>query len=89
MASLSDSDPGKQLQVTVQLTKTSAKPPVTYTLLFDIAVIQCDPISLAPKVLMPVMVGTAYTQNLVAHGAHGNFTWLVDASSLPLRPDVG
>lgn len=67
----------------VQLTKTSAEPPVTYTLLFDIAVIQCDPISLAPKVLMPVTVGTAYTQNLVAHGAHGNCTWSVDASSLP------
>jgi hypothetical protein len=83
VANLSASDQGKQLQVAVQLTKTSAEPSVTYTLLFDIAVIQSNPISLAPTVLMPITVGTAYTQNLVAHGAQGNFTWSVDASSLP------
>jgi hypothetical protein len=50
---------------------------------FEIAVIQCDAISLAPTVLMPVVVGTAYTQNLVAHGGRSDFTWSVDASSLP------
>jgi hypothetical protein len=73
--SLSNSDVGQQLLVTAQLTNTSAAPPVTYTLVFEIAVIQCDALSLAPKVLMPVVVGAAYTQNLVAHGARGNFTW--------------
>jgi cell division protein FtsN len=83
LADLSNSDAGHQLQVTVQLTKTSAAPPVSYTLLFQIVVIQCDPISLAPRVLMPVTVGTAYTQNLVAHGAHGNFTWSVTPSLPP------
>jgi hypothetical protein len=75
LANLSDSDAGQQLLVTAQLTNDSAAPPVTYTLAFDIMVIQCDEISLAPKVLMPVVVGAAYTQNLVAHGARGNFTW--------------
>jgi hypothetical protein len=83
LANLSSGDVGKQLLVTVQLTKTSAAPPVNYTLQFDIVVLQCDAISLAPTVLMPVVVGAAYTQNLVAHGARGNFTWSVDASSLP------
>jgi hypothetical protein len=72
---LSASDQGKQLLVTVQLANTSASPPVTYTLQFNITVIQCDAISLAPRVLMPVVVGAAYTQNLVAHGAYDNFTW--------------
>src|SRR5215472_12296647 len=56
---------GQPLQVTVQLTNNSAAPPVIYTLLFDIAVINCDKISVAPTVLPPVVVGTAYTQNLV------------------------
>jgi hypothetical protein len=83
LANLSDSDTGQQLLVTVQLINNSAAPPVTHTLQFDIAVIQCDAISLAPTVLMPVVVGTAYTQNLVAHGARSDFTWSVDASSLP------
>jgi len=49
----------------------------------DIPVTKCDAISLAPTVLMPVVVGTAFTQNLVAHGARDDFTWSVDASSLP------
>jgi hypothetical protein len=71
------------LQVTVQLTKTSATPPVTYTLLFEIAVIKCAAISVEPTVLPPVVVGTAYTQNLVARGASGSFTWSVDDKSLP------
>ena len=83
LANLSDSDASQQLLVTVQLTNNSAAPPATYTLQFDVAVIQCDAISLAPTVLMPVVVGTAYTQNLVAHGARSDFTWSVDASSLP------
>jgi hypothetical protein len=83
LANLSDSDQGKQLQVTVQLTNTSAAPPVSYTLLFQIVVSQCDPISLAPTVLMPVTVGAAYTQNLVAHGAYDNFTWSVTPSLPP------
>ena len=74
---------GQPLQVTVQLTKTSAAPPVTYTLLFEIAVIKCDAISLTPTVLPPVVVGTAYTQSLVAKGANGSFTWSVNSSSLP------
>jgi hypothetical protein len=68
-------DDGQPLQVTVQLTKTSATPPVTYTMLFEIAVIQCDAISLTPTVLPPVVVGTAYTQKLAAQGARGSFTW--------------
>ena len=71
------------LHITVQLTKTSAAPQVTYTLLFEIAVIKCDAISLTPTVLPPVVVGTAYTQSLVAKGANGNFTWSVISSSLP------
>jgi hypothetical protein len=83
LANLSSGDAGQQLLVTVQLTKTSATPPVTYTLLFDIAVIQCDAISLAPTVPPPVVVGTPYTLPLAAHGARGNFTWSVIASSLP------
>ena len=83
LANLIGSDAGPQLQVTVQLTKTSAAPPVTYTLLFDVAVIQCAAISLAPTVLMPVTVGAAYTQNPVAHGARGNFTCSVTASPPP------
>jgi hypothetical protein len=61
--------------VTVQLTNNSVGPPATYTLQFDIPVIKCDAISVAPTVLMPVVVGAAYTQNLVAHGARDNFTW--------------
>ncbi len=72
---LSDSDAGDQLLVTVELTNNSAGTPATYTLLFDIAVIQCNPISLAPPMLMPVVVGATYTQSLVAHGARENFTW--------------
>ena len=83
LANLSDSDIGQQLLVTVQLTKTSAAPPVTYTLLFDLTVIQCDAITLEPTVLPPVVVGAAYTQNLVANGANHNFTWSVISSSLP------
>jgi hypothetical protein len=83
LANLSDSDTNQQLLVTVQLTNNSAAPPVTYTLQFDIPVIQCDAISLAPTVLMPVVVGTAYTQNLVAHGARDDFTWSVNDKSLP------
>ena len=83
LANLNDSDAGQQLLVTVQLTNNTAAPPVTYTLLFDIVVMQCDAISLAPTALMPVVVGAAYTQNLVAHGARDNFTWSVDASSVP------
>jgi hypothetical protein len=83
LANLSDSDISQPLQVTVQLTKTSAAPPVTYTLLFEIAVIKCDAVRLEPTVLPPVVVDTAYTQNLVASGARGNFAWSVDASSLP------
>jgi hypothetical protein len=83
LANLNDSDAGQQLPVTVQLTNNTAAPPVTYTLLFDIVVMQCDAISLAPTALMPVVVGAAYTQNLVAHGARDNFTWSVDASSVP------
>jgi hypothetical protein len=62
LANLSDSDIGQQLLVTVQLTKTSAAPPVTYTLLFDLTVIQCDAITLEPTVLPPVVVGAAYTK---------------------------
>jgi hypothetical protein len=73
--SLSDSDVGLHLQVTVQLTNNSAAPPATYTLVFDIAVIKCDAISLAPTVLPPVVIGTPYTQKLTAYGARGNFTW--------------
>src|SRR5215469_7987265 len=83
LANLSDSDAGQQLLVTVQLTNNSASPAVTYTLQLDIPVTKCDAISLAPTVLMPVVVGTAFTQNLVAHGARDDFTWSVDASSLP------
>jgi hypothetical protein len=76
LASLSaPTEDGQPLQVTAQLTKTSATPPVTYTLLFDIAVIQCDPISLEPTVLPPVVVGTPYAQKLAAQGARSNFTW--------------
>jgi len=67
----------------VQLTNNSAAPPVIYTLLFEIAVIKCDKISVAPTVLPPVVVGTAYTQNLVAKGANSSFTWSVISSSLP------
>jgi hypothetical protein len=36
--------------------------------------------SLAPTALMPAVVGTPYTQNLVAHGASDNFTWSVTPS---------
>jgi hypothetical protein len=72
---LSDSDVGPHLQVTVQLTNNSAVPPATYTLLFDIAVIKCDAITLAPTVLPPVVVGTPYAQKLTAYGARGKFTW--------------
>jgi hypothetical protein len=72
---LSDSDVGPHLQVTVQLTNNSAAPPATYTLLFDIAVIKCDTITLAPTVLPPVVVGTPYAQKLTAYGARGKFTW--------------
>jgi hypothetical protein len=81
----SDSDLGQQLQVTVQLTKTSPEPSVIYTLLLDVTVIQCEPITLEPTVLPPVVVGAAYTytQKLVAAGARGNFTWSVMSSSLP------
>jgi hypothetical protein len=77
-------DDGKPLQVTVQLTKTSATPSVTYTLLFEVAVIQCEAISLEPAVLPPVVIGTPYTQKLAAQGARGSFTWSVNSSSLPL-----
>ncbi len=83
LANLGDSDVGQPLQVTVQLTNTSAAPPVIYTLLFDTTVIRCDPITLEPTVLMPVVVGTAYTQKLAAYGGRGNFTWSVTDSSLP------
>jgi len=83
LANLTDSDANQQLLVTVQLTNNSASPAVTYTLQLDIPVTKCDAISLAPTVLMPVVVGTAFTQNLVAHGARDDFTWSVDASSLP------
>ena len=69
LANLSSSDAGQHLLVTVQLKNTSATPQVTYTLQFDIVVGQYNAISLAPKVLIPVVVGTAYTQNLAAHGA--------------------
>jgi hypothetical protein len=82
LANLSKDDLGKQLLVTVQLTNNSGTTAVTYTLQLDVVVIQCDAISLAPPVLMPVVVGTAYSQNLVAHGANGNFTWSV-TSTLP------
>jgi hypothetical protein len=81
--SLTDSDVGQQLQVTVQLSKTSAAPPIAYTLLLDITVIQCDAITVEPTVLPPVVVGTTYTQNLAAHGAHGNFAWSVTPSVPP------
>jgi hypothetical protein len=83
LANLSKGDLGKQLLVTVQLTDNSATSPVTYTLQFDIVVLQVDAISLAPAVLMPVVVGTAYSQNLVAHGANGNFTWSVTPTLPP------
>jgi hypothetical protein len=83
LADLSDSDVGQHLQVTVQLTRTSATPPVSYTLLFDITVIQCEAISIEPAVPPPVVIGTPYTQNLVADGACGNFSWSVIAASLP------
>ena len=83
LANLSSSDAGQHLLVTVQLKNTSATPQVTYTLQFDIVAGQYNAISLAPKVLIPVVVGTAYTQNLVAHGANGTFTWSLDASALP------
>jgi hypothetical protein len=75
LANLSNRDVGQHLQVSVQLARTSAAPPVTYTLQFDIAVLQCDAISLEPPVLPPVVVGTAYTQQLVAHGANHSFNW--------------
>jgi hypothetical protein len=78
---LSSSDAGKHLLVTVQLKNTSATPQVTYTLQFDVLVGQYTAIYLAPKVLMPVVVGTAYTQNLVAHGANGTFNWSLDTST--------
>ena len=80
---LNNSDVGQHLLVPVQLKNTSATPQVTYTLQFDIAVGQFDALSLTPPVLMPVVVGTAYTQDLVAHGANGLFTWAVDTSALP------
>jgi hypothetical protein len=83
LANLGASDAGQHLQVTVQLTNKSAAPPATYTLLFDIAVIQCEAISLEPTVLMPVVVGTPCTQGLMAHGALGNFTWSVTYSLPP------
>lgn len=83
LANLSDSDVGQQLQVTVQLTRNSAAPPVIYTLLLDTTVIRCDPINIEPTVLMPVVVGAAYTQKLAAYGARDNFIWSVDTSSSP------
>jgi hypothetical protein len=82
LVNLSDSDVGRQLLVTVQLTDNSAAPSVTYTLLFDIQVIKFYA-SLAPTALMPAVVGTPYTQNLVAHGASDNFTWSVTRSLPP------
>jgi hypothetical protein len=83
LANLGDSDISQPVQVTVQLTNTSASPAVIYTMLFDIAVIKCDTISFEPTVLPPVVVGAAYRQQLTAYGARGNFTWSVIASSLP------
>jgi hypothetical protein len=78
---LNNSDVGQHLLVRVDLTQTSTAPPVTSTLQFDIAVGQFEALSLTPPVLMPVVVGTAYTQDLVAHGANGLFTWSLDAST--------
>jgi hypothetical protein len=83
LGELSDSDIGHQLQVTVQLTKTSAAPPVAYTLVFDFTAIQGEAITLEPPLLPPVVVGAAYSQSLAAYGARGNFTWSADTSSLP------
>jgi hypothetical protein len=82
-ANVNKDDLSKQLLVTLQLTNNSATPPVTYTLQFDIVVLQCDAITLAPPVLMPVTVGTAYSQNLVAHHANGKFAWSVTFSLPP------
>src|SRR5215472_3843172 len=76
-------DDGQPFQVTVQLTNNSATPTVTYTLQFEITAKQYDAISLTPLVLPPVVVGTAYTQNLVAKGANSSFAWSVISSSLP------
>jgi hypothetical protein len=80
---LHNSDVGQHVLVPVQLKNTSATPQVTYTLQFDIVVGQFEALSLTPPVLMPVVVGTAFTQALEAHGANGLFTWAVDTSALP------
>jgi hypothetical protein len=83
LGTLNNRDVGQQLQVRVDLTQSSATPSVTYALQFDIVVGQFEALSLTPPVLMPVVVGTAFTQTLEAHGASGHFTWTVDTSALP------
>ena len=89
LTNLSSSDVGQHLLVTVDLKNTSATPQVTYTLQFDIAVGQFDALSLTPPVLMPVVVGTAYTQD--PGGARREWSLHLGGRYLgaAARPDVG